>query len=201
MARPATAPPIARPIVSTGKPIPVRAPIAAPPISMPAPPAPAWFQEMVADSHSKSTTGKQEENKPERYTGKKGKRKNDNAPMIWSLVAAATLVMVAAGSALVMYALKTDDPKAKTANKPNRAEKQSNPKAPDKKAPDGATEVSEKKEKPVAKSTGRKDKTTAATNKKPDNDAKPHNDPQEPIPIPGLDDHPDKGKTDNEKLK
>jgi hypothetical protein len=195
MARPATAPPVARDVPVPAKPVPTRRTAAPARLKKPAPIEQFRFQDLTAETPSEKTSPQNETKKSEHNSGKKHKRKNDYAPLVWSLAAAGTLIMIGAGIALVMFALKTDDPKTKNANKSNnKVDKQLNTKPPEKKASEVVTDGSEKKLKP-ANSALKKDKNSSpATNKKPDHDGRSSKDLDESIPIPGLEDPPEKGQ-------
>jgi cytoskeletal protein RodZ len=195
MARPATAPPIARAVSLPAKPIPTRRTAAPARLKKSGPIEQFRFQDLTAETPSEKTSPQNEAKKSDYDSCKKRKGKNDYAPLVWSLAAVGTVILVGAGIALVMFALKTDDPKTKKANKSNsKVDKQLNTNRPEKKAPEVVTGGSEKKQKP-ANSALKKDKSTSpATNKKPDLEGKPSKDSDEPIPIPGLEDPPEKDK-------
>lgn len=189
-----TPPPVVVPAATPATPAITRARAAAP---RPTANEDSWFPELDTASPrvrpgKPSRKEKEAESKGSERPAKRGKKRRDNAPLIWSLVAVGAVIVIGGAVGLMKFA---GGPPAKEnhhhAGTPEKAVADS---PPEKKAAAAAPAPTVKKEKaaPDRKKAAKKDKTTGATTAKK-KDAMADDNPNEPIPIPGVQ-IPEKGK-------
>jgi hypothetical protein len=180
-----TAPPVAPAAVPAATPVapkatPAVAPKAVPAVARARAKAPraatnedSWFPELDTSSprvRPARTSRKEVEAKTAERPMKKGKRRSENAPLIWSLVVAGVVVVIGSGVALWKFAGNPSDTKAKAApaaareghRTANAQEKADAASPPERKAA-AAAPAAEKRNKTAAekkKATAKKDKTT-----------------------------------------
>lgn len=184
-------PPVAPPAVPAAAPVAPAAPVvarprAAAPRPAPAPPAndDSIFPELdVAASRrvgAAKSLRRETESKNTERPAKKGKKKNDNAALVWSLVVAGAVVVIGGTVAIAKFAGGSSDARGRTAAPAGRE-----PQRPAN-APEKAAAPADKKDKasPDKKKAGAKKDTAAGTAKK--KDALADDDSDEPKPIPGL---------------